>query len=298
MKEHQTSTGGDGGGAVSANAKGPGSDPYDVIKTEDIPRKKSSYENYENYDSHSINGVVEPEARWRSSSRESSLEFEGYASPAGNGGQKSKAPIKRAPSIDLMDDATSSQKSLSRPVSRKNVLKPKQLAPEPAPVPQKKVTPKAPPIVPSANLYNQKQSRLQESASVREREREREKEREREREREDDEADELNSFKIEHHSYSGLKSSSREKEKNNDKQRGRDDDISESEFGANYDDEDDGYGDLMDDDDDFGGLGGLGDTGTIQRTVCLLRAHKLAIAEMVEVSTNFSFSSVEFPLHH
>ena len=233
--------------------------------------------------------MVETEARWRSSSRESSLEFEEYTSPAG-GGQKSKAPIKRAPSIDLLDDVTSSQKSLSRPASRKNVLKPKQAVPEPVPIPQKKVTPKNPPIVPSSNLYNQKQSRIQESASVREREREREREKERvrEREREDDEADELNSFKIEHHSYSGLKSSSRDKQnqdKIKDKQRNRDDDNSGSEFGDNYDEEDDGYGDLMDDDDEFGGLGGLGDTGTIQRTVCLLRAHKLAIAEMVEVST-------------
>jgi hypothetical protein len=255
VKEHQTATGGDGAvaGAVSKQNGSDSAGDSGKIESPKKVRVNSCYENYENYDSDPINGIVDEGARWSRDGSDGE-----YQSPSALG---AKVPAKKITSIDLSDDNNCSGKSLNRPSSRQNVLRQKQPVPVIQAEPSKKVAPKAPPIVP--NLYNQKQKRVQEtSRKVVEEDSE-----------EDEDGDDLSSFKIQHHSYSGLKS---QKKYNNEY-----DTESVSDFG-NYDDDDDGYGDLLDDD-DFTGLGGMGDTGMIQRTVGLLRAHKLSIAEMVEV---------------
>jgi hypothetical protein len=237
-------------GSDSANDSG-------KIESPTKARANSCYENYENYDSDPINGIVDEEAGW---SRDGSEGEYQQQSPSAVG---SKVPAKKITSIDLSDDNNCSGKSLTRPSSRQNVLRQKQPAQVIQAEPPKKGSSKTPPVVP--NLYNQKQKRVQEnSRKVVEEDSD-----------DDGDGDDLSSFKIQHHSYSGLKS---QKKYSNEY-----DTESVSDFG-NYDDDDDGYGDLLDDE-DFTGLGGLGDTGMIQRTVGLLRAHKLSIAEMVEVNT-------------
>ena len=266
MKEHQTSTGGDGGGAIVPPVKygkGGSDSGHDSGKNNKKKRSGSCYENYENYDSHSINGIVE-EPRWRSLSRDR----EDILSPENYPPATSKYSVKKSTSVDLNEDSQSG-KLFSRAVPRKNVLRPASTVQEPAPVPVpvRKATAKVPTVAPRINnVYNSKQKRKEVVQEVEE------------DSDGDDGADELSSFKIQHHSYSGLKSSQKKYESH------QYDEESLSDFGNNDDDDTDNdcYGDLLDED-DFGDLGGLGDTGTIQRTVGLLRAHKLSIAEMVEV---------------
>jgi hypothetical protein len=267
VKEHQTSTGGDGGGGVAIvppvkYGKGGSDSGHDSGKNDKKKRSGSCYENYENYDSHSINGIVE-EPRWRSLSRDR----EDLPSPENYPPATAKYSVKKSSSADLNED-NQSGKLFSRAVPRKNILRPASTVQEPAPVPVpvRKATAKVPAVAPrSNNAYNSKQKRKEVVQEVEE------------DSDGDDGADELSSFKIQHHSYSGLKSSQKKYESHQYEE-------SLSDFGNNDDDDTDNdcYGDLLDED-DFGDLGGLGDTGTIQRTVGLLRAHKLSIAEMVEV---------------
>ena len=291
MKEHQTATGGDGGIAIAPPpvkyGKGGSDSGHDSGKNDKKKRTGSCYENYENYDSHSINGNVE-EPRWRSISRDR----EDVPSPENYPAAPAKYTVKKSSSVDMNED-NQSGKLFSRALPRKNVLRPTSTVQEPAPVPVpvRKATVKAPTVIPRNNNNNSNNnsninSNYNTNTSAKQKRKEVVQDIEEDSDG-DDNGDDLSSFKIQHHSYSGLKSSQKKYESH------QYDEESLSDFGNQDDDDTDNdcYGDLLDED-DFGDLGGLGDTGTIQRTVGLLRAHKLSIAEMVEVRTSMCVCGV------
>ena len=338
VKEHQTSTGGNGNKDDPKNNLNNNDDCYYNDNDTDNDKKSlmnpdddtydydlnGSIDNYDLYDSVSIQGVVETESSPHirrkvsiSSEMSAASDISSLVSVARAVSLAAKktnhshlTTSKKVPSgsvnSDLNYDDSSRQTgsgSVTGTGSRKLLLRNKQsildtvplskTAPRPSPAPSPSVKAKTAPI-----HHSNSQDRLSKSVGGRSDNR---KNGISDGNGYNDNENDLGMFKIQHHTYS-------QPTKQNTKYYSpdllRDDHDNNSvsdfdnyearshhgstDFGDNYNDND-----LNDDfENEFGnGIQNLGDTATIQRSVGLLRAHKLSISEMVEVRTYNSITN-------
>ena len=347
MKEHQTSTGGNGNKDDQKNTLNNNDDCYynndnNLMNPDDI--YDSDIDNYDHYDSVSIQGFVEeassPQVRRKvsiSSDISAASDISSLVSvaksvsiatkngkkvPSSNTNKNTNASLNVSrdnySNINKNDKSINNNSSssnnnsyddqsldLSRPTgSRKLLLRNKQSIldsvpslksspkPSPAPSPRFKTSQ---PVQNNRTNNNNSNSNSNNNGYNNE--------------------NELGMFKIQHHTYSKPTKSNTKYSPNNllnDDYDNIHDNNSVSDFdnydsrsqieyrdrsNTNYDENDDddinNDNNDNDDDDDFDnefsdGLQNLGDTATIHKTVGLLRAHKLAISEMVEVRTLYT----------
>ena len=334
VKEHQTSTGGNGNKDDPKNNLNNNDDCYYNDNDADNDKKSlmnpdddnydydlnGSIDNYDLYDSVSIQGVVETESsphvrRKVSISSEMSAASDisslvSVARAVSLAAKKSNhtnlTTSKKVPSGSVNSDnnyddssrhtATGSETGTG---SRKLLLRNKQsildtvplskTAPRPSPGPSPSAKTKTAPIHQSNS-----QDRLSKSAGGRSDNR-----KNGNSNGYNENENDLGMFKIQHHTYSQPTKQST-KYYAPDLLRDDHDNNSVSDFdnlearsfhgSTDYDDNDNDNGDDNDLNDDFEnefgvGIQNLGDTAMIQRSVGLLRAHKLSISEMVEVRT-------------